>query len=176
MFFYLELYNYLLVKPEHCGPGYHEHLQDQLRQKVEGTVQDKAGLVITVAECEAIDKGKLHEGTGLIMVPMRYKALVLNLFKNEVLDAEVTEVNKLGFFCEVGPARIFVSKTLVPEGWSYSEVEVSGAASFVSPDGSATIRRDSAVRVKLVATKQDNDRLQAIGTTKGEFLGPFERA
>ena len=169
----MQLETYLLVKPEHCGPGYHEYLLDQLRQKIEGTVQDKAGLIISVKEIEPTDKGKLHEGTGLIMVPMKYNALVLQLFKNEVVDAVVTELNKLGFFCEVGPARVFVSKSLLPEGWNYSEAETTGSASFVSGDGISWIRRDVAVRVKLVATKQDQNRIQAIGTTNGEFLGPL---
>ncbi|CAE7440962.1 STT3 [Symbiodinium microadriaticum] len=156
-FFLMELETYLLVKPEHCGPGYHEYLLDQLRQKIEGTVQDKAGLIISVKEIEPTDKGKLHEGTGLIMVPMKYNALVLQLFKNEVVDAEVTELNKLGFFCEVGPARVFVSKSLLPEGWNYSEAETAGGASFVSGDGTSWIRREVGVRVKLVATKQVTD-------------------
>mmetsp|Transcript_63037 Transcript_63037/g.117947 ORF Transcript_63037/g.117947 Transcript_63037/m.117947 type:complete len:177 (-) Transcript_63037:88-618(-) len=173
MFFLVSLDTYLLVKPEHCGPGYHQYLNDQLRQKVEGTVQEKAGLVLAISNIETTDKGKLHEGTGLIMVPMRYRALVLQLFKNEVVDAQVTEVNKLGLFCEVGPARIFVSKTLLPDGWTYSEAETTGGASFVSNDGTSSISRDMAVRVKLVATKQDQNRIQALGTTVGEYLGPL---
>eukprot|EP00931_Biecheleriopsis_adriatica_P108617 TRINITY_DN82959_c0_g1_i1.p1 TRINITY_DN82959_c0_g1~~TRINITY_DN82959_c0_g1_i1.p1 ORF type:complete len:179 (+),score=44.96 TRINITY_DN82959_c0_g1_i1:70-606(+) len=175
MFFHMELYTYLLVKPEHLGPGYHDYLDDLLREKVEGSVQEKSGLIVAVGDCEAIDKGKLHEGTGLIMVPMKYNAVVLQLFKNEVVDCEVVEVNKLGFFGEVGPARVFVSKTLLPEGWSYSEAELhsGGGPSFVSQDGLSSIRKESAVRVKLVATKQDQDRLHAIGTTQGDFLGPL---
>eukprot|EP00913_Durusdinium_trenchii_P010678 g10018.t1 len=96
---------------------------------------------------------------------MKYRALVLQLFKNEVVDVEVTEVNKLGFFAELGPARIFVSKSMVPEGWSYSEDDAS--SSFVSADGTKVIRRGSDVRVRLVATKQDQNRLNAIGTTMG---------
>eukprot|EP00434_Breviolum_minutum_P007634 symbB.v1.2.006732.t1/scaffold406.1/size210851/2 len=148
------------------------HLQDQLRQKVEGSVQEKAGLIIAVQACEAMDKGKLHEGTGLVMVPMKYSALVLQLFKNEVVDVEVTEVNELGFFAELGPARIFVSKAMIAKGWSYSQEDAS-ARCFVSADRSQVIRRGTNVRVKLVATKQDRNRLDAIGTTMGQYLGPF---
>ena len=28
--------------------------------------------------------------------------------------------------CQLGPARIFVSKSMVPEGWSYSEADARG--------------------------------------------------
>lgn len=165
MFFLLDLHTYLLVKPEDLGPGYHFHLRDQLRQKVEGSVQERAGLIIAVAASEALDKGKLHEGTGMVMVPMKYRALVLQLFKNEVVDVEVVEVNELGFFAELGPARIFVSKAMMEKGWSYSQV---------SADRSRIIRRGTNTRVKLVATKHDQNRLDAIGTTIGEYLGPSQ--
>ncbi|CAE8606640.1 unnamed protein product, partial [Polarella glacialis] len=147
-FYHMDLWTYLLVKPEYLGPGYHDHLEDLLRQKVEGTVQEKAGLIIAVGDTCPVDKGKLHEGTGLVMVPMKYNAVVLQLFKNEVVDCEVVEVNKLGFFGEVGPVRVFVSKTLLPEGWAYTEVELhsGGGPAYVSTDGSQSIRREAAVR------------------------------
>lgn len=159
MFFLLDLHTYLLVKPEDLGPGYHFHLRDQLRQKVEGSVQERAGLIIAVAASEALDKGKLHEGTGMVMVPMKYRALVLQLFKNEVVDVEVVEVNELGFFAELGPARIFVSKAMMEKGWSYSQEDASSRC-FVSADRSRIIRRGTNTRVKLVATKHDQNRLE----------------
>eukprot|EP00933_Yihiella_yeosuensis_P084734 TRINITY_DN99366_c0_g1_i1.p1 TRINITY_DN99366_c0_g1~~TRINITY_DN99366_c0_g1_i1.p1 ORF type:complete len:179 (-),score=42.29 TRINITY_DN99366_c0_g1_i1:116-652(-) len=177
MFYHLELFTYLLVKPEYLGPGFHDCLDDLLRQKVEGTVVEGKGLVIAVGECSSLDRGKLHEGTGLIMVPMKYTAVILQLYKNEVVDCEVVEVNKLGFLAEVGPVRVFVSKTNLPDGWSYTEAQQqsAGGASYVSADGALAIRRESAVRVQLVATKHEPDNIMAIGTTNGEFLGPLVR-
>mmetsp|Transcript_77218 Transcript_77218/g.174677 ORF Transcript_77218/g.174677 Transcript_77218/m.174677 type:complete len:180 (+) Transcript_77218:111-650(+) len=174
MFYVTDMYTYLLVKPEYLGPGYHDYIEDLLRQKEEGRVVEKYGLVIAIATCSAIDKGKLQEGTGLIMVPMKYKAVVLQLFKNEVVDVEVVEVNKLGFFGEVGPVRVFVSKSSMPDGWRYSEDEIHGGGgpTYVSENGVWSIKRESAVRVRLVATKQEADRIMAIGTTNGEYLGP----
>mmetsp|Transcript_100735 Transcript_100735/g.285535 ORF Transcript_100735/g.285535 Transcript_100735/m.285535 type:complete len:179 (-) Transcript_100735:44-580(-) len=174
MFYIMDMCTYLLVKPEYCGPGYHEYLEEALRQKVEGSVQEKCGLVIAVKNSGPIDKGKIQEGTGLIMVSMKYKAVVLQLFKNEVVDCEVVEVNKLGFFAEIGPVRVFVSKISLAEGWAYTENEMysAGGPAYKSEDGSQVIRRESAVRIRLIATKEESDRLMAIGTTNGEFLGP----
>ncbi|CAK9015088.1 unnamed protein product [Durusdinium trenchii] len=160
------------------------------------------------------------------MVPMKYRALVLQLFKNEavavrragepnrlaaspqrepgwvlrmgdlaglvaegtntkrVVDVEVTEVNKLGFFAEaaqgaaqgcLGPARIFVSKSMVPEGWSYSEADARGgrrcqfqlrrdAQKFLPSD----MKRDEVSADGTKVIRRDQNRLNAIGTTMGE--------
>merc|ERR1712232_304444 len=105
-----------------------------------------------------MDKGKLQEGTGLVLIPMRYRAILIQNFKNEVVDCEVVEVNKLGFFGEIGPVRVFVSKSSLPEGWKYSEDPIHGGGpNYVDENGLRSIQRGSAVRVRLVATKTDDD-------------------
>jgi hypothetical protein len=53
-------------------------------------------------------------GGGLATFPMRFNAIVFRPFKGEVFDAVVTTVNKLGFFAQVGPLQVFVSKHLIP--------------------------------------------------------------
>ena len=50
---------------------------------------------------------------------MRYNAIVFRPFKGEVFDAVVTVVNKLGFFAQVGPLQVFVSKHLIPEDMAF---------------------------------------------------------
>eukprot|EP00927_Polykrikos_kofoidii_P044814 TRINITY_DN3868_c0_g5_i1.p1 TRINITY_DN3868_c0_g5~~TRINITY_DN3868_c0_g5_i1.p1 ORF type:complete len:179 (+),score=37.17 TRINITY_DN3868_c0_g5_i1:105-641(+) len=174
MFFTTELKIQLRIKPEQCGPGYHDYVEDMLRQTVEGTVVDE-GLIVAVGHVTLTDSGKLQEGTGFILVPVMYRAVVVQLFKNEVVDCEVVEVNKLGFFGEFGPVRIFVSKSSMPQGWRYSEedMHMGGGAAYVAEDGgSIAIRKQTAVRVRLLAVKSDQDRMLAIGTTDGEYLGP----
>lgn len=174
MFYVMDLKYYLQVKPQYLGPGYHEYVEELLRQKVEGTVIEGTGLIVAVGACEPMDLGKLQEGTGFVLIPMKYRAVVIQNFKNEVVDCEVVEVNKLGFFGELGPVRIFVSKSSMSEGWKYSEEDVhsGGGPAYISGDGVSSIRRDTAVRVRLLATKHDQDRMLAIGTTDGIFLGP----
>jgi len=174
MFYLLELRDYLLVKPEYLGPTYQEYCEDHLRQKVEGVVKEKAGIVIAVLESWKADHGKLQEGTGMVMVPMGYRAVVLQLFKGEVIDCVCVEVTQLGVFGEIGPVRVFISRSHLPQGWNYSEgdVDVGGGAAYVSVDGSQAIKVNSAVRVKLIATKQEADRIWAIGSAQDAFLGP----
>merc|ERR1712014_240573 len=125
---------------------------------------------------QMVDNGKLQEGTGLVLVPMKYKAIVIQVFKNEVVDCEVIEVNKLGFFAELGPVRIFVSKSNLPKDARYTEDEVdsAGGAAYLceTPSGPMAIKKGSPVRVRLIATKEDKGRMMAIGSIDEEYLGP----
>mmetsp|Transcript_9420 Transcript_9420/g.15223 ORF Transcript_9420/g.15223 Transcript_9420/m.15223 type:complete len:177 (+) Transcript_9420:84-614(+) len=172
MLFTLEMFAYLQVKPEVAGPGYHKYIQELLRMKVEGTVVDKCGLVLAVLKSEMVDQGKLQEGTGLILVPMRYFAEVLQPFKNEVIDCEVSEVNKIGFFAYHGPLQVFVTASCMPKGYTYSEEDVyaGGGPAYVS--STSQIKLGTAVRVRIIATKQEDQGLYAVGSINGDYLGP----
>merc|ERR1740123_1083609 len=96
----------------------------------------------------------------------RFKAIVLQLFKGEVVDMECVEVTKLGVFGEIGPVRVFVSRTHLPQGWKYTEDEMDtgGGPCYISGDREQVIRVKSLVRVTLIATKQEADRIWAIGS------------
>ncbi|CAK0901059.1 unnamed protein product, partial [Prorocentrum cordatum] len=52
-------------------------------------------------------------------------------------------------------AKVFVSKSSLPEGWHYSEEQLhsAGGPAYVSPDGSSMIRRETRMKVQLIATK-----------------------
>lgn len=49
---------------------------------------------------------------GLIVVPVKYQAIVCKPFRDEVIDGKVTAVNQLGFFAQCGPIRTFVSRNV----------------------------------------------------------------
>eukprot|EP00429_Kryptoperidinium_foliaceum_P071995 CAMPEP_0176074114 /NCGR_PEP_ID=MMETSP0120_2-20121206/37036_1 /TAXON_ID=160619 /ORGANISM="Kryptoperidinium foliaceum, Strain CCMP 1326" /LENGTH=176 /DNA_ID=CAMNT_0017407805 /DNA_START=69 /DNA_END=599 /DNA_ORIENTATION=+ len=173
----MELRDYLLIKPEYLGPGFNEHCEDQLRQKVEGTIKEELGIVMSVATVWRADHGKLQDDTGLVMVPMGYTAVVMQLTKGEIVDCSCVEVTQLGMFGEVGPVKVFVSRSHLPPGWKYVErdVDSAGGAAYVSEEMGLAIRVKSNVRVRLIATKQDGDRMWAIGSCQDleePLLGP----
>ncbi len=56
---------------------------------------------------------------GFVVYPVRYKAIVFRPFKGEVLDAVVTQVNKVGLFTEIGPLSCFISRHSIPSDMSF---------------------------------------------------------
>lgn len=53
------------------------------------------GFVIAVTTIDNIGAGIIQQGRGFVLYPVKYKAIVFRPFKGEVLDAVVTQVNKV---------------------------------------------------------------------------------
>ena len=63
---------------------------------------------------ETIGTGLIQPGRGFVVYPVEYRAIVFRPFKGEVLDAVVSQVNKIGLRCEIGPLECFVSRHCIP--------------------------------------------------------------
>ncbi|CAG2179351.1 unnamed protein product, partial [Oppiella nova] len=107
MFFHIPLEHSIQLHPRYFGA----HLVDTVRQKlfaeVEGTCSGKHGFVIAVTTIDNIGAGVIQSGTGFVTYAIKYKAIVFRPFKGEVLDAVVTQVNKVGIFTEMGALSAF---------------------------------------------------------------------
>ena len=56
--------------------------------------------MIAVTTIDNIGAGFIQPSRGFVLYPVKYKAIVFRPFKGEVLDAVVTQVNKVSFsFC-----------------------------------------------------------------------------
>lgn len=53
------------------------------------------GFVIAVTTIDNIGAGVIQPGRGFVLYPVKYKAIVFRPFKGEVVDAVVTQVNKV---------------------------------------------------------------------------------
>jgi len=177
MFFHVELEKELILYPRSFGPDMKTKLRERLIQKVEGSCSGRHGFIITVTELLNIDKlkGQIREGAGLVTFPVRFMAVVFRPFKGEVLDAVVTTVNKMGFFAEVGPLQVFVSKHSMPGDLEFDpQSNPPSYVSQISDDQPVRIAKDSEVRLRLIGIRVDATEIFAIGTIKDEYLGPLD--
>lgn len=51
--------------------------------------------MIAVTTIDNIGAGVIQPGRGFVLYPVKYKAIVFRPFKGEVVDAVVTQVNKV---------------------------------------------------------------------------------
>lgn len=86
-----------------------DHLKTQLYRQLEGSCNGRHGYIIAVSSLEQVDSGIVQETSGAVAFSVRCRTVVLKPYKNEVLDAKIKTVNKMGFFAMVGPLQIFVS-------------------------------------------------------------------
>ena len=109
------------MPPEHLGASLPALLQETLLAQVEGHCTGRHGYIIAVLGHERLGRGVVQDGSesGAVEFRIKYRAIVLKPFKNEVVDAVVVTVNKMGFFAEVGPLNIFISNHLIPNDFKF---------------------------------------------------------
>ena len=81
-------------------------------------------------------------------------------------------MNKLGFFAQVGPLQVFVSKHLIPSDMRFDPQATPAAyVSEATDEQPQRVTKDSEVRLRVIATRVDASEIFAIGTIKDEYLG-----
>ncbi|PWN94821.1 putative DNA-directed RNA polymerase II chain Rpb7 [Tilletiopsis washingtonensis] len=172
MFFLKTLTHKIQLHPSYFGPSLSDYLRKQLKAEVEGTCTGKVGFIVKVTGIIDVGDGViLPGGDGKAEFESTYNAVVLKPFKGEVVDALVTNVNKMGFFATVGPLQIFTSVHLLPVDFKFQPD--SNPAEYASADGS-TIVKGKKVRLRIVGTRIDANEIFAVGLMKEDYLGPFD--
>jgi len=91
------------------------------------------GFVIAVTTIDNIGAGLIQPGRGFVVYPVKYKAIVFRPFKGEVLDAVVTQVNKVRLDAEcistlqltyIAEARLKIVRTLVVTPLHYGALQI----------------------------------------------------
>lgn len=72
-------------------------------------VSSRYGFVIAVTTIDNIGAGVIQPSRGFVLYPVKYKAIVFRPFKGEVVDAVVTQVNKVRFSVDLCPGFIVFS-------------------------------------------------------------------
>ncbi|KAJ3274895.1 DNA-directed RNA polymerase II subunit [Terramyces sp. JEL0728] len=167
------------LHPQYFGRQIKEFLIQRLYAEVEGTCSGRYGFTISVVDIVDIGKGVLQSNTGYAEYRIEYKAIVFKPFRNEVFDGIVTTVNKVGFWCEVGPLQVFISQHLIPEYLQFDPN--SNPAAYVGKgeefgDAGVRIEKGEAVRIRISGTRVEATAIFATGTLKEDYLGPSQLA
>ncbi|KAM9764097.1 DNA-directed RNA polymerase II subunit RPB7 isoform 1-T1 [Dama dama] len=162
MFYHISLEHEILLHPRYFGPNLLNTVKQKLFTEVEGTCTGKYGFVIAVTTIDNIGAGVIQPGRGFVLYPVKYKAIVFRPFKGEVVDAVVTQVNKVGLFTEIGPMSCFISRHSIP-----SEMEFdpnSNPPCYKTMDEDIVIQQDDEIRLKIVGTRVDKNDIVSLLT------------
>ncbi len=171
MFYVKSLEHEIVLHPLYYGPKLKSTLVRLLKEEVEGLALANYGYVVQVIDVpqDQIEFGVIEHDTGDMVCSVKYVALLLRPFINEVLDATVSQCNPLGFFAFVGPLRIFVSKHSMPEDMTNNFDGERDA--WVSDDKEVVITAGCGVRLKIKGRTVEQGNITAIGTIKDNYLG-----
>jgi len=169
MFYHVALEHDIMLHPKYFGPGLLNTVKMKLFSEVEGTCTGKYGFVIAVTTIDNIGAGMIQPSRGFVNYPVKYKAIVFRPFKGEVLDAVVTQVNKVGLFTEIGPLSCFISRRSIPADMRFHPS--TNPPCYKTEDENMVIQQDDEIRVKIVGTRVDATDIFAIGTLMDDYLG-----
>lgn len=171
MFYVKTLEHEIVLPPVHFGQKLRATLVRLLKEEVEGLALANYGYVVNVIEVpeNQIKSGIIEYDTSSVVFTVKYTALLLRPFINEVLDAVVSQCNALGFFAFVGPLRIFVSKYNMPEDM-FNGFDGEKDA-WISDDKEVVIASGSGVRLKIKGRTIEQGNITAVGTIKDNYLG-----
>ncbi|PWN21396.1 hypothetical protein BCV69DRAFT_169296 [Microstroma glucosiphilum] len=175
MFFLKKLEHPIPLHPSYFGPSLADFIEQKLRDDVEGTCSGENGYIVKVLRIDSIGDGVVLPGEGLAQFNSVYQALVLRPFKGQVVDAIVSNVNKLGFFAQMGPLQIFTSAHLLPVAYRFTPDANPAEFSPVGEGAQGTsVVKGRKVRLRIIGVRLDATEIFAIGTMKEDFLGPFD--
>mmetsp|Transcript_9113 Transcript_9113/g.11491 ORF Transcript_9113/g.11491 Transcript_9113/m.11491 type:complete len:183 (-) Transcript_9113:273-821(-) len=171
MFYVKDLEHEIVLEPIHFGQKIKSTIQRLVKEEVEGLALANYGFVVHVIAVpeEETKFGIIEYDTGNVVCSVKYRALLLRPFINEVLDATVVQCNKIGFQAYIGPLRIFVSKHSMPEDM-LSGFDTERDA-WVSDDKEVVITAGCGVRLKIKGRTVEQGNISAIGSIKEDYLG-----
>lgn len=165
MYYVVEMEHHILLEPKFFGPSMQKRLRKQLEDDVEGTCDVNHGFIVAIHGQPAFQIGRIFPGRPEVTFPVTYQALVFKPYKNEVVLGFVTKVNKLGFFAQVGPLKVYVSAYEIPEDLEYDQEQ----GTFRSERGE-TIDKETELRIMITGVSPIPDDFLAVGTIKRPFL------
>lgn len=158
MFFLKRLEHPIPLHPSYFGPSLAEFIERKLRDDVEGTCSGQHGYIVKVLRINSIGEGVVLPGEGLAQFNSVYQALVLRPFKGQVVDAVVSNVNKLGFFAQMGPLQIFTSAHLLPVSYRFTPdanpAEFSPVGEGAAGQGTSVVKGRK-VRLRIIGVRLD---------------------
>lgn len=170
MFFLTTLEQNIYLAPIYLKKNYKKYCFSSLIATVEGNKIGPFGTVVLVVEfSKNFKKGKFLPGSSSALFCLKYRAITFKVFKGEILDTIVTNVTKLGFFCETGIIQIFVAKQFIPESFKYE----TNLNSWKCIKSNKKIFSDLLIRIRIIGLREDQESSQAIGSIKESILGPL---
>jgi DNA-directed RNA polymerase II subunit RPB7 len=194
MFYKVVLQRTINVKPQELCNTLNRSLLTFLREAVEGkplpapdgiasaakdykSAAKSSAVVIAVLDilnAETLQGKVLDDGS--VSFRLTYEAMVLKLHRGEVVDLLVSDVDETGFWASVyGINKLFVNRNQMGDDSQGGEAEWTyepEASAWVTHDDRRSIKKDTVVRIRVIAETPQSERGMAVGTIAARFLGP----
>eukprot|EP00477_Mikrocytos_mackini_P000652 GAHX01000699.1.p1 GENE.GAHX01000699.1~~GAHX01000699.1.p1 ORF type:complete len:173 (-),score=14.66 GAHX01000699.1:166-684(-) len=156
------------LHPSYFDKSAENTIKSKIVSEHKGTVDSKFGYCISVIDFYAIEHISVTED-GCAQFYVRFISLHYLPNIGDIELAFVTDLHEHGFFCEVGPASIFVNKSNIGEYYNF--VETNDEKMFINEINGSKIIKGALVRLKICGTSFHSGRYAIIGKVNENSLG-----
>lgn len=134
--------------PERLGDDLQVVVKEMLREKLEGRLDKKLGMVIAILDIVDIKAGRILIGDAGVYYETVFDMLVFRPKMQEIVEGGVVEIVEFGAFVEIGPldGLLHISQ-ITDEYISYDEK----GAKLVTKDTGRTLGDGDKLRARIVA-------------------------
>ena len=152
------------VPPEHLADVTPNRIKRLLQDKLEGSVDEDVGSIVSVIEVHDIGDGAVLPNEPGVYYDAEFDALTFDPQMQEVVDGEIVEVVNFGAFIGIGPVDGLLHVSQISDEYLAYDEENQQLA---SRESNRTLGVGDAVRARIVTKSIDerNPRDSKIGLT-----------
>ena len=173
MYKIIEVEDKVRVPPSKFNLELKEAVQSTLSEKLEGVVNKKLGIVLSIMSVEDVGEGKIFPEDGAIHYPAKFKIAVFQPEMHEVVVGEVIEVTEFGAFLRFGPVdgMIHVSQ-LMNDFVSFD----NKSNVFLGRDSKRKVKEGDRMKARVISVSMEGDQYKIGLTARQPGLGSPEWA
>ena len=123
-------------------------IEDVLKEKLEGRVDKKIGMIVAITDIVEIGEGKILIGDGGVYYETTFDAIVFRPQIQEIIEGKVIEIVEFGAFVGIGPMDGLLHVSQISDEYiSYDEKN----ARLVGKESGRELKEGDVVRVRIVA-------------------------
>ncbi len=124
----LQLKQEVVVQPHMLNLNTLQIVKEKLWQGLRRSCSISNGYIMELVKIEEIKQGSIESRTGSVIYPVTFTVKVLKPSVGDIIHAQITQVNKLGFNACLGPFIVYVPRDSISEQvYKYEWDEKMGA-------------------------------------------------
>jgi len=171
MYKLVEVQDDVRVSPARFELGIVEAVRASLREKWEGIIEKRLGVILVITDVKSTGSGRIYAGDGAVHYPAVFEALVYSPEQHEIVTGEIIDVTEFGAFMRMGPVDGMIHVSQIMDDFvSYDRKN----AIFLGKESKHRLKEGDAVRGRIISVSVSGREYKIGLTARQPGLGALE--
>jgi len=150
------------VPPTKLGMNVHEAVYNSIAEQMEGMLEPRLGIILSVVEIVNIGEGKIVAGNPGVFYNATFKLLAFKPEMNEVVNGEVIDNTEFGSFVRMGAIDGLIHISQIMDDFVSFDDKNSV---FLGKESKRTLKEKDKVRARIISVSFAGNEQNKIGLT-----------